>query len=178
MNKKIIFGLCAGILISTASFAADFGVINILLINEKAKVMKSINGQKNEALEEIQDEVNAKRKDFEKQEEILKSKSALLNEEARPAFMQEVTDFQSSVMEFDKKTSTKVTAIEKAYVEGLKQIQLNYLDAIVKQVGNEREFDAVLNSQQTVVLNQSLDITQEVIEKLDEQVKEIELQIK
>ena len=118
MKKNFL--ICAmfsfGLLMSTSSFAGGFGVIDMNKISEKAKVMKSLNGQKDKLLKNIQTTVDAKRKDFEKREAELKTKSSMLSEDAKKDFMNEVATFQRDVMEYDKTTASKVGEIEKAYM--------------------------------------------------------------
>lgn len=180
MKKNFVsaFVVCFGLLMSVSAFAGEFGVIDMTKISEKAKVMKSLNGQKDKLLKNIQTTVDAKRKEFEKREAELKTKSSMLSEEAKKSFMTEVATFQRDVMEYDKVTATKVNEIEKAYMEALAKIQKDYLDAIVKKIGKEKNLDLVFNSQAAVVINKNLDITDVVIDNLDKQVSEIELKVK
>ncbi|MBD5399006.1 OmpH family outer membrane protein [bacterium] len=171
-----VFGFA--LLISGSSFAGNLGVIDMTKISEKAKVMKSLNGQKDKLLKNIQTTVDSKRKDFEKREAELKAKSSMLSEDAKKDFMNEVANFQRDVMEYDKTTATKVNDIEKAYMEALAKIQKDYLDVVVKKIGKEKGLDLVFNSQTTIIINKDLDITDTVISELDKQVSEIELKVK
>lgn len=180
MKKNFL--ICAmfsfGLFMSTSSFAGGFGVIDMNKISEKAKVMKSLNGQKDKLLKNIQTTVDTKRKDFEKREAELKTKSSMLSEDAKKDFMNEVATFQRDVMEYDKTTASKVSEIEKAYMEALAKIQKDYLDVVVKKIGKEKDLDLVFNSQAAVVINKDLDITDAVISELDKQISEIELKVK
>ncbi|MGN0929493.1 MAG: OmpH family outer membrane protein [Alphaproteobacteria bacterium] len=180
MKKNFL--VCAvfsfALLISSSSFAGDFGVIDMTKISENTKVMKSLNGQKDKLLKDIKKSIDAKRKDFEKREAALKAKSAMLSEDGKKDFMNEVATFQRDVVEYDKLNETKVNEIEKAYIESLAKIQKDYLDPVVKKIGKEKGFDLVFNSQVAVIINKDLDITDTVISELDKQVSEIELKVK
>ena len=180
MKKKFLIGFAFGIsvLLSNVSNAAEFGVIDMIKISEKAKVMKSLNAQKDKALKNIQNTVDSKRKDFEKREAELKTKSSMLSDDAKKDFMNEVVNFQRDVMEYDKLTATKVNDIEKAYMETLAKIQRDYLDAVVKKIGKEKGLALVFNSQAAVVIDKNMDITDLVISELDKQISEIELKVK
>lgn len=177
-NFLIGFAFSMAVLLSNVSNAADFGVIDMVKISEKAKVMKSLNGQKDKALKNIQTTVDSKRKDFEKREAELKTKSSMLSEDAKREFMSEVANFQRDVIEYDRITDTKVKDIEKAYMEALAKIQNDYLDKVVKKVGKEKGLDLVFTSQAAVVINKDLDVTDLVISDLDKQISEIELKVK
>jgi outer membrane protein len=154
---------------------ARVGVMDPMRINDEARVMKSLNGQKDGALKKIRSEVDAKRKDFEKKEQELSSKQALVTEEV---FVKEATKFRADVMEYDRQTAARVGDVEKAYVEAVKKVQRDYLDGIARKIGKEKGFDVVINAQAAIILNSSLDITSEVIDELDSKVKEIELKVK
>ena len=139
--KKVLLFLFLSLGFFTASVKAEttntVGIINVLEINDKAKVMKSLNAQRDKAVEEIQDEVNSKRKEFEKKEEELKGKQSLMEKEA---FGKEVVSFQMDVMNYDKQTEQKLSKVEKSYVEALKTIQKDYLDRIVRDIGKSKGF--------------------------------------
>lgn len=180
MKKNLLLGslFAFSMVVSCPVFSAGIGVFNINTINEKAKVIKSLNSQKNSKLDEIQKVVDSKRKDFEKREAELKTKSSMLSEEAKKSFMGEVAEFQKDVMEYDKETAQKVSNIEKAYMEALSKLQKDYLDPIVKKIGKDKGFDFILNSQAGVIINTDMDITDVVVEELNNQITEIKLDVK
>ncbi|MBR1545103.1 MAG: OmpH family outer membrane protein [Alphaproteobacteria bacterium] len=151
------------------------GIADVVKINKDAKVMVSLNKQKDEKLASIQKEVNAKRKDFEKKEEELKNKQALMDKEA---FIKELQSFQADVLKYDKSTEQKVSGVEKGYIDALKTLQKDYLDRIIKQVGKDKGFDLIINSQTAVAIIDGLDITDAIIDALNSEIKEIELKTK
>lgn len=187
--KKTLLGIILSITFFTTPIFAFFGndskdssitssrigIIDIIKINEKSKVMISLNKQKDVQLANLQKEVNEKRKDFEKKEEELKAKQSLMDKEA---FIKEIQSFQKEVMTYDKQTEQKVASVEKAYIEALKTIQNDYLNRIVKKIGMEKGFGLVINAQTAIILDKSLDITTDVIDMLNEEVTEIELKVK
>lgn len=208
MKKNIIVNLVLGfgLLFASESFASGFGVVDMNKITMQSKVMKSLNGQKDEKLKSIQTVVDAKRKDFEKREADLKSKAkdfekreaalktkaSMLSDDAKKEFMGEVATFQKDVaeyeklynqfqrdvVEYDKSTALKVNAVEKAYMDAVLKIQKDYLDGIIKKIGKNKGLDLVFNSQAAIVVNNDMDITDVVIDELNNQVVEIELKTK
>ena len=208
MKKNIIVNLVLGfgLLFASESFASGFGVVDMNKITMQSKVMKSLNGQKDEKLKSIQTVVDAKRKDFEKREADLKSKvkdfekreaalktkASMLSDDAKKEFMGEVATFQKDVaeyeklynqfqrdvVEYDKSTALKVNAVEKAYMDAVLKVQKDYLDGIIKKIGKNKGLDLVFNSQAAIVVNNDMDITDVVIDELNNQVVEIELKTK
>ena len=157
-----------------AGTGVKIGVIDMGQINSQAKVMKSLNSQRDKRVEAVQADVTKKRAEFEKREGDLRNKQIVMSQEA---FARDAAQFQRDVIDFDKTTQTRLQAIEKGYVEALQRIQNQHLNDIVRDIGRAEGLDVVLNSQAAIVLNRDLMITDKVIEALDKKVKEIELKV-
>ena len=178
MKKILLASILSTLLFVSSANAKEgtsVGIADVMKINKDAKVMISLNKQKDAKLAAIQAEVNIKRKEFEGKEAELKNKQSLMDKEA---FIKELQTFQASVLKYDKSTEQKVASIEKGYIEALKKIQKDYLDRIIKKVGKDKGFDLIVNSQTTVAISDNLDITDDIIEALNDEIKEIELKIK
>lgn len=178
MKKILLASIISTTFFVSSARAGDstrVGIADVMRINKDAKVMISLNKQKDAKLAKIQTEVNSKRKDYEKQEEELKNKQALMDKDA---FIKELQSFQTDVLKYDKSTEQKVSAVEKGYIEALKTIQKDYLDRIIKKVGKEKGFDLIINSQTSVAISDDLDITDDIIDQLNDEIKEIELKTK
>ncbi|MCR5506222.1 MAG: OmpH family outer membrane protein [bacterium] len=178
MKKILLASILSTMMFVSSANAKDgmnIGIADVMKINKDAKVMISLNKQKDSKLSAIQTEVNAKRKEFEKKEEELKNKQALMNKEE---FIKELQSFQADVLKYDKSTEQKVAGVEKGYVEALKTLQKDYLDRIIRQVGKEKGFDLIINSQTAVAIVDGLDITDAIIDALNSEIKEIELKTK
>ncbi len=178
MKKILLASILSTMFFVSSANAKDgmnIGIADVMKINKDAKVMISLNKQKDAKLASIQTEVNAKRKEFEKKEEELKNKQALM---AKDAFVKEIQTFQADVLKYDKSTEQKVASVEKGYVEALKNLQKNYLDRIIQKVGQEKGFDLIINAQTAIAITSGLDITDDIIEALDDEIKEIELKTK
>ena len=192
--KKILFTLCLsfGFAFFNPSAKAEelrIGVVDVAKIHRDASVMKSLNKQKDAAIEAIKKSVAEKRKEFEKreaelkkQEDSLKAKQSIMDREALIKEAQKIqTDFQKfqmDLLEQDKNTEKRLASVEKAFAEAIKTIQEDYFDRIVRKIGAEKNFSLVLNSQTAVVLDKNLDITTEVIDALNDDIKEMKLNIK
>ncbi len=178
MKKILLASILSTMLFVSSANAKDgmnVGIADVVKINKEAKVMISLNKQKDAKLEAIQKEVNSKRKDFEKKESELKAKQAVMDKEA---FIKELQSFQGEVLKYDKSTEQKVAAVEKGFIEALKTLQKDYLDRIIKTVGKEKGFDLIVNSQTAVAISDNLDITDDIIKALNNEIKEIELKTK
>ena len=136
------------------------------------------------------------KKDIEKMEQEIEHRKLVVRKEAledvKEEFMGEVATFQKDVaeyeklynqfqrdvVEYDKSTALKVNAVEKAYMDAVLKVQKDYLDGIIKKIGKNKGLDLVFNSQAAIVVNNDMDITDVVIDELNNQVVEIELKTK
>ena len=190
--KKILLILCLSLGFFSTNASADdlkIGVVDISKIHREAAVMKSLNKQKDAAIEAIKKNVAEKRKEFEKrdadlkkQEESLRAKQSIMD---RDAFMKEAENFRTAAQKFqtdlldvDKNTEKKITAVEKAFTDAVRTIQDDYFDRIVRKIGAEKKFSLVINSQTAIVMDKNLDITTDVIDALNSDIKEMKLNIK
>ena len=180
--KKLFYGLMM-VMFAAMNFAAKsvsaqdlkIGVIDILQINKDAKVMKSLNSQKEKMIKDIQASVISKRKELEKREQDLKVKQPVMNEKA---FAKEVQTFQMDMLNFDKQTQKKLASVEEGYVSALQKIQKDYLDRILNKLGKEKSFSLILSAQNAVVLDKTLDVTKDAISLLDNEITELKLEVK
>ena len=93
------------------------------------------------------------------------------------AFAGEVQKFQMDMLNFDKQTQKKLSSIEEGYVSALQKIQKDYLDRILNKLGKEKSFSLILSTQSAVVLDKTLDVTKEAISLLNDEVKEMKLDV-
>ncbi|MBN2675686.1 MAG: OmpH family outer membrane protein, partial [Alphaproteobacteria bacterium] len=75
--------------------------------------------------------------------------------------------YQKELMKYQKDMQEKSAAIEKSYREALQQVQESTLDATIKDVAGKKKVSVVLNSSQSILLNDKLDITDDVITVLN-----------
>ncbi|MDR1009372.1 MAG: OmpH family outer membrane protein [Rickettsiales bacterium] len=174
--KKMLLTLLflAGAVSAQEASPIKAGIMDGSRINEKAKVMRSINKQKDKALDGMKADIEKKRKEFEKKESELKSKQLVMSQEA---FAKEAGAFQREVIDFDKQIAERDQKIKKAFVDTLKKLQEDYLDGIVRNVGKQHGFDVILYAQTIVIINKSLDVTDEIIDELDKKIQELEVKI-
>ena len=154
---------------------AKIGVMDLVRIGEEARVMKSLNSQRDAAVGKIRSEVEAKGREFRQKEQEVAAKRGLITDEA---FMREASRFQADVVEYDRQTAARMAGIETAYLEALRKVQRDHLDDIAKKIGNQKGFDIIVNAQAAIIINSSLDITSEVIKELDSKIRELDLGIK
>ncbi len=143
---------------------ARVGFINMVRVQMEAKVMKNLNDQNQKFIQNLEKDVEKKRKEFARTEETLKKQQSTLSSEA---FARKVNDFRNDVVAYDKKTSDKLQAVKTAYNEALVEVQRDYLNEIINETATYYEYDIVVDANNAKLLNADFDITDKVIDELD-----------
>jgi len=111
-------------------------------------------------------------KDISKQEETLRQERDTLQRQqsslSAEALNQKGREFQQKVNELDKNVQGKRQALERSNVEALEKIQEAMLK-IITDIAKERKANLVFQRSELVLFDQGFDVTDEVLQKLDEQ---------
>src|ERR1700730_17906186 len=132
--------------------------------------------QNSKAAKMVRSQIEQKRNEYTKeishQEEVLRTeRDALQRQQASlsaDALNQKGRDFQQKVNELDKNVQGKRQALEKSNGEALSKIQEVMLK-IIADIPKDRKANLVFQRSELVLFDQSFDVTDEVLQKLDEQ---------
>lgn len=165
MKKYLIAALAALTLASQPALAADtaVGVVNVPKIMQDSKAAVSLRNQLQAKQKAFQAELDAKQKELltEKQE-ILKQKDKV----DKDAFQKRAKAFQDKEIAASKAIQDKRASLDKAFSASVDEIQKNVIE-ITKTVATEKKLNLVISSLQVLTSDQSLDITDEVLKRLD-----------
>jgi outer membrane protein len=132
--------------------------------------------QNSKAAKMVRSQIEAKRAEYAKeishQDEVLRQeRDALQRQQASltpDALNQKGREFQQKVNDLDKNVQSKRQALEKSYNEAVEKIQATLLK-IIEQIAKDRKANLVLQRTELVLFDQAFDVTDEVLQKLDEQ---------
>ena len=100
-----------------------------------------------------------------RERDTLQRQQASLSAEA---LNQKAKDFQQKVNELDRTVQSKRQALEKSNADALEKIQEAMLK-IITGISKERKANLVFQRSELVLFDQAFDVTDEVLQKLDEQ---------
>jgi len=163
--KKIVLAVIASLtLLASPAFAeTSIGVVNIAKIMKESKAASSVRGQLQAKQKAFQGELDAKEKALQAEDQALVKEK---NTADKAAFEKKVKDFREKASNEQRAIQTKKAGLDKAFSGALEEIQKNVLD-IVKQVSAEKKMNLVLSSAQVLYGEPTLDITDEVLKRLD-----------
>ena len=132
--------------------------------------------QNSKAAKMVRDQIEQKRSEYTKeishQEETLRAeRDAIQRQQASlsaDALNQKGHEFQQKVNDLERNVQGKRQALEKSNGEALSKIQEEMLK-IIADIAKQRKANLVLQRADIVLFDQSFDVTDEVLQKLDEQ---------
>ena len=140
-------------------------VVDVQSLLQNSKAAKMVRSQ----IEQKRDEYS---KEISHQEEVLRAeRDALQREQASlspAALNQRGREFQQKVNNLDLDVQSKRQALEKSNNEALSKIQQAML-RIIAEIAKQRRANLVLQRTDIVLFDRSFDVTDEVLQKLDEE---------
>jgi Skp family chaperone for outer membrane proteins len=155
-------------------YIAKIAVVDVEAILENSLAVASIRKSINELSEDIQKEIAQQEEDFKKREqELLDSRKTLSQEK----FDSSVAKFDRNVSAVQKNIQLKKIALEQAHSSAMEVVHKKTI-SIINNLAKEYNFNIVLPSTQLLFVTSELNITLEVISKLNESLKEVPINYK
>ena len=151
--------------------AAVIAVVDVQFILQKATAATSVRDQVNKIRTEYQEQVNQQDQELRKQEQELKRQQSIL---APQAFNEKRQEFQTRVAGVQRQVQERLRKLDQMRAQGLKGIE-RALRPIIIDLSKERGFNVVLASTQLVFASKALDITQTVLERLNQTLPTVNL---
>ncbi|MBT5481186.1 MAG: OmpH family outer membrane protein [Alphaproteobacteria bacterium] len=157
---------------------SDFDIRRVGTIDISAVLRAS------EATEKVRRLLDGKRAEF-KEEFAQKEAELVLKEQelqskrdvmSQDAYRNEVQKFQNDVAEIQRQIQFRRQSLDNAFQQAQDKIRQLALK-IVTEIANERRLDFVLNKDNVLVFRNKLDITQNVLEVLNERTKNARLEL-
>ena len=140
-------------------------VVDVQALLQNSKAAKMVRGQ-------IEQKRNEYTKEISRQEEALRSERDALQRQqtsmAPEALNKKGREFQQKVNDLDRDVQSKRAALEKSNNEALTRIQQSMLK-IIADIARQRRANLVLQRTDLVLFDQAFDVTDEVMQKLDEE---------
>jgi len=143
--------------------------LNVLVVDVQALLQNA------KAAKMVREQIEAKRaeyaKEISRQEEALRRERDTLQRQqatlSPQALNQKGREFQQKVNDLDRSVQSKRQVLEYSNEEALKKIQQVML-RIITDIAKKRKANLVLQRSELVLFDQSFDVTDEVLQRLDE----------
>ena len=172
----LFFGVFA-IAFSFVSFAhadVSLAVVDVKRIMTQSDAAKSIQEQRETLKAQYLSEISDKEQALRDMEGSLAKAAADLSEEDRLTKRQE---YERKLIETRRFAQTKKRALETASSKATNTLR-DTLYSIVQEIAAEEQYDLVISNQNVIMGQNSLDITEETLERLNENTPTISLNLK
>ena len=156
-----------------ANIIENLAVLNIVAIRNKAAVIQDINQQ-------ITKHQNEVRQGIRKEEEVLRlanqdlaKKRAIL---APEAYNEERRKFEQDFVKVQQLVQQKKQSLNKAKATALGKVE-KILNEIIANIAKERGYSIILRSDQTILSSRKLDITGEVLQRLNKKISSMTVKL-
>lgn len=122
----------------------------------------------------FQREFSAKETSLQETERMLLSERDLLSDEA---FAKRLSDFEAEVATIQKEIQYRREAIDAAFQEAQQSLRRLAIE-IVTEVAREKRLDLVLNKESALIFRPDLNISEDVLARLDERTRNARFEIK
>ena len=153
---------------------SKIATLDVFKLLKDSKAAVSITEQLNTVAKKYDEESQKKQKTIQTQEEeLLRQKSTLTPE----AFSDRKNTFEKKVIEFNKENQSKRKSIQDARKEAIGKIE-DEVEVILKKIIEEEKITAVIKKTAIVLSEDSLDITQKVIDQLNNKLSTVKVNVK
>ena len=140
-------------------------VVDYQALLQNSKAAKMVRGQIEQKRNEYTKEISHQEETLRAERDALQRQQASLSAEA---LNQKGREFQQKVNDLERSVQGKRQALEKSNGEALSKIQEEMLK-IIADIAKQRKSNLVFQRADLVLFDQSFDVTDEVLQKLDEQ---------
>ena len=149
--------------------AAKIAVVDVESILENSSAIGSIRKSINELTKTIEDEITEQEKEYKKRQQELLELQKTLNQEK---FDSLVLKFNKNVSKIQKNIQQKKIALEQAHSQAIEVVHQKTI-SIIGDLAKKYSLDIVLPTSQVLYVKSELNITPEVISKLNNDLKEV-----
>lgn len=164
LSLVLLFSLVAVFSVSGAQ-AGDLAVVNIQQIMKDSTAAQAARQQLQAKQKQFQDDISAKEKELQKEDQELAKQRSLMDQEA---FKQKITAFQQKAAGVQKDVREKRQTFTKAYEDAIGQLHAR-VTGIIADLAKERGFKLAVPTSQILYAEPALDISGEVLSRLNKQ---------
>jgi Skp family chaperone for outer membrane proteins len=157
---------------ASAEEPVKIAVVDVGMVFRESAAVKSINTQLRPYLESFRaDAAKVEQELRDSQDELARRQATVLTPDASVA---ERHDLEQRALEAQEKVVRRKHSLDQAQTAAMRKVEIA-LNKIVLQIFTERKLTLILRRDQTAFFNPALDITKDVITRLDQQLPTVEI---
>lgn len=174
MNKKISLSIAlACVFFADTAMADKIGFINDPELAQKSTALQGLQMQRDKILAVLKVDVEREAEKILSQRQELQGKASALSQEEVGKQLDEINGAEIDLKRRAQEASAK---LQKNFLEAVVSVKEKGISPVVKELAEEKGFNAVLNSANAFYTDENLDITEDAIERLNKKMPKVELE--
>lgn len=153
--------------------AGEIAIVDMQQIMRDSKAAKSVQKQITSVREKYKNTISSQEKDLTKMKDDLVAKKATLSAED---FQTQRKDFEQKLVSVQKDVREKQNKLDDAFNEAMDKIRMKSVEIIAAQA-KKHNASLVLPRQNIIIVDQSLDLTEEVMAELDKALTDVKVKV-
>jgi len=171
MKKSFIALTTVFALLSFGANAGSIAVLDVEKIVKESSAMRDIQGKVTKKQDEYQKDVTKKQKDLEAEQKKLEGKKNIL---AKEAFEKEMKKFEEKVDDLKAFVDKKQNSLKKASMDSMSKVNDKIKD-IIAEISKEKDVDLIVPTSQTLFYKDEMDISAEVLKRLNKKITKVDV---
>lgn len=174
MTRLVSLIVLSFVLLAAGNASAEqkYVVVNVQKIMQQATAASAARDQLKAKQKQFQDEVSKQESALQKEDQELAKQRTVLSQEA---FQEKVKAFREKAAGVQRDVQGKRAALTKAFDSAITTIQQN-VTGIIASMAKEKGFDVAIPASQVLYYDPSLDVTDEVLSRLNKQLPSMTVQ--
>ncbi len=170
MKKYLITSIFFA-LFSLNATAGGVGILDVEKIIKESAVMRDIQSKVSKKQDEYQKEVTKKQDVLESDQKKLEAKRNILSKDA---FEKETKAFEKKIDELKTFVDKKQNSLKKASMDSMGKINDKIKD-LIADISKEQDLDIIIPASQTLFYKDQLDISAEVLKRLNKKISKFDV---
>lgn len=172
MSGFVAITLMLAAMLGSSAHAITVATVDMQRVKAESKAAQHAKSQLEAKQQEFQEDVSGTEQTLQQRNQELAKQRSLLSSDA---FKEKLTDFRKEAATAQKDVQRKRLQLRRAFEMSIVAIQKRVQD-IVADIANDKDYDLVLPSSKALYHSDSLDITDTVIERLNEELPELDIE--
>ncbi len=148
-------------------------ICDVLLVLREARASQSIREQIDKQRASYQAEIAKQENELRAADQQLASQRAIL---APEAFAQRRRDLEKRVGDAQQAVQGRRRSLDQAFTESMQRVEGNMIE-VISEIARDKNYQVVLPKSQVVIVQTQLDITQEVLQRLNKKIASVPVTI-
>ncbi len=169
--KKIFLAAATFALFGINANAGGSGILDVEKVVKESSAMRDIQAKVSKKQDEYQKEVTKKQDELEAEQKRIEGKRNVLSKEA---FEKESKSFEKKVDDLKTFVDKKQNSLKKASLDSMSKVNDKIKD-IIADISKEKELDIIIPAAQTLYYKDDLDISDEVLKRLNKKITKVDV---